>query len=573
MNWLNNLKITKKLTVLIVGLLVAVIGVGGTGYYFLSKANDALGAMYNEKLIAVELLLENRTHARKIEANTFALMLETSEQGNKALMDEITQRDKQFDSNLNKLESIPLDTDSKKRLSALKPDLQQYRQVRSQVLALAVQNKNTEAYILYNQQGKTLAAKFTDELRGLSEGVNKSAAELHQKNDKEFAFANMLFAVVVLASVFLGVLLGWLIARRIIARLKDVVQCLEVLATGDFSRVISQDSLLDKSEFGEVSRAVDNMKNNIQKLVKQLAHTSEQMAASSEELTANAEQSAQASNQVAVSVTDVAAGSEKQLELTESAANVVQQISHAIGQVAVNTESVTNSAEQAATAANSGEQAIKQAINQMSVIETRTNDTVRVISELEEKSQQIGQIVDVISSISGQTNLLALNAAIEAARAGEAGRGFAVVAEEVRKLAEQSQEAASQITELIGEVQAKTDNAVSFMNDGKQEVDTGAKVVAMAGSSFEEILGMVRDMSRQIHEISAAVQEVTSGTHGIVQSVQEINVESKKASEQTQNISAATEEQSASVEEIASASQHLAKMAEELQQAVGQFKV
>lgn len=573
MNWLNNLKITKKLTLLIATLLLAVICVGGTGYYFLSKTNDALGKMYDEKLMAVELLLENRTHARKIEGSTYALMLETTEQGNKALMDEITQRGKMFDANFAKLESMPLDANSKKSLAEVKTDLQEYRQVRSQVLDLAVQNKNAEAYLLYNQQGKALATKFTDKLRGLSEEVNKSAAALDQQNDKDYAFASNLFAIVVAASIALGILLGWLIAKRIITRLQDVVSYLEILSTGDFSRVISQDSLLDKSEFGEVSRAVDNMKNNIQKLIKQLAHTSEQMAASSEELTANAEQSAQASNQVAVAVTDVAAGSEKQLELTESAANVVQQISHAIGQVAVNTEAVTNSAEQAATAANSGEQAIKQAINQMSVIETRTNDTVRVISELEEKSQQIGQIVDVISSISGQTNLLALNAAIEAARAGEAGRGFAVVAEEVRKLAEQSQEAASQITELIGEVQAKTDNAVSFMNDGKQEVDTGAKVVAMAGSSFEEILGMVRDMSRQIHEISAAVQEVTSGTHGIVQSVQEINVESKKASEQTQNISAATEEQSASVEEIASASQHLAKMAEELQQAVGQFKV
>ena len=98
-------------------------------------------------------------------------------------------------------------------------------------------------------------------------------------------------------------------------------------------------------------------------------------------------------------------------------------------------------------------------------------------------------------------NLLALNAAIEAARAGEAGRGFAVVAEEVRKLAEQSQEAAKQITALISEVQNQTNSAVTFMNDSKKEVESGTNVVTVAGQSFEAILAMVRDMTVQINQI------------------------------------------------------------------------
>ena len=200
-----------------------------------------------------------------------------------------------------------------------------------------------------------------------------------------------------------------------------------------------------------------------------------------------------------------------------------------------------------------GEGAIKKAVSQMKIIEEKTNDTAMVVCELEEKSKQIGQIVDAISNISGQTNLLALNAAIEAARAGEAGRGFSVVAEEVRKLAEQSQNAAKQITGLINEVQMKTNSAVEFMVMGKKEVDAGTQVVSMAGSSFEEILGMVRVMTLQISEISKSIADITSGTQKMVQAVDTIDQEGKKASEQTQTISAATEEQSASTEEIASA--------------------
>lgn len=250
-----------------------------------------------------------------------------------------------------------------------------------------------------------------------------------------------------------------------------------------------------------------------------------------------------------------------------------QQISQAINQVAANTETVSSAAEKTTAMANSGEEAIKQAVSQMKIIEEKTDATAGVIHELEDKSKQIGQIVDVISNISSQTNLLALNAAIEAARAGEAGRGFAVVAEAVRHLAEQSSDAAKQITALIHDVQQKTVSAVAFMTQSKAEVDTGAQVVEVAGQSFDEILIMVRDMTKQIHEIAVAIEEVTTGTKNVVNSVQEIDNESQKASEQTQTISAATEEQSASIEEIASASQHLAKMAEELQKVIRKFKI
>jgi len=573
MSWLNNLKVAQKLGFLISVLLIAVICVGGTGYYYLGKTNNALDEMYNQKLTSVALIVENAAHARKIEADVYALMLTTDEKENKELLDDVTNRDKAFDENLTRVEKTPLSGEIKEKLKNMRDDLAKYRAVRSKVLGLAVQNKNAEAYILFNQEGKALSSKFTGELRNVADEIRTSAEEVNKKNQREFAFANMLVITIIVVSVILGVLLGFLLTKRIIKRLNDVVIYMDIVAKGDFSREISQESLTDKSEFGNVSRAVATMNGNIKELIKQLSNTSEQLAASSEELTASAEQSAQASNQVAGSVTEVAQGVEKQSLLADNANAVVHHISDAMALVASNTETVSSSAEKTANTANSGEEAIKKAVSQMNIIEQKTNDTAKVIGELEEKSKQIGQIVDVISSISGQTNLLALNAAIEAARAGEAGRGFAVVAEEVRKLAEQSHDAAKQITDLINEVQGKTDSAVTFMNDGKKEVDAGAKVVSVAGQSFEEILTMVRDMTKQIHEISASIEEITSGTQEVVNAVQEIDNESKKSSEQTQTISAATEEQSASVEEIASASQHLANMAEKLQQAIGKFKI
>jgi len=196
-----------------------------------------------------------------------------------------------------------------------------------------------------------------------------------------------------------------------------------------------------------------------------------------------------------------------------------------------------------------------------------------VVAKLGERAKEIGQIVDTIAGIAGQTNLLALNAAIEAARAGEQGRGFAVVAEEVRKLAEQSQEAAGKIAELIGEIQGDTDKAVVAMNDGTREVKTGAEVVNAAGAAFREIVTLVSQVSVSVKEISAAVQEMAGGSQQIVGAVKKIDTLSKSSAAEAQSVSAAAEEQLASMEEIASSSQALAQLAQDLQAAVAKFRI
>jgi methyl-accepting chemotaxis protein len=209
----------------------------------------------------------------------------------------------------------------------------------------------------------------------------------------------------------------------------------------------------------------------------------------------------------------------------------------------------------------------------MAQIEQTVNNSSQVVAKLGERSKEIGQIVDTIAGIAGQTNLLALNAAIEAARAGEQGRGFAVVAEEVRKLAEQSKEAAKQIAQLIGEIQGDTGNAIEAMNEGTREVAIGAEVVTTAGHAFGEIAELVTEVYSQVKEISAAIQQMAGSSQQMLLSVKEIERHSKNAAGEAMTVSAATEEQSASTEEIVSSSQNLAKLAQDLQEAVNKFHV
>ncbi len=375
---------------------------------------------------------------------------------------------------------------------------------------------------------------------------------------------------IVVVLIITAILIAWF-ANRIAKPIQMLETAANRIASGDLSQI--NIGVTSKDEIGRLGKSFEQMAQNIRGLIKKINANAEQLAASSEELNASAEQSAQASNQVAIAITEVADGANEQLAAADDASSIVTGMSDGIKQIATNAGLVSEQSEQASDKAKEGGAAIDKAIRQMQQIENTVNTSARVVTKLGERSKEIGQIVDTISGIAGQTNLLALNAAIEAARAGEQGRGFAVVAEEVRKLAEQSEGAAKKIADLIGEIQLETNTAVEAMNNGTQEVKTGADVVNAAGVSFREITTLVTDVSEQVKQISAAIQQMATGSQQIVLAVQKIDGLSKKAAGEAQGVSAATEEQLASMEEISASSRALAVLAQDLQTAVATFRM
>lgn len=375
-----------------------------------------------------------------------------------------------------------------------------------------------------------------------------------------------ILVVLILASL----IIAWF-ARRIAKPIQTLELAANKIAGGDLSQ--AQLNISSNDEIGRLAKSFEQMAHNVRGLIKQIHSDAEHLAASSEELTASADQSSQATNQVAISIQEVASGAAEQMDAANETVSIVTEMSAGIQQIAANASSVASQTEAAADKAIKGGTAVDKAVNQMSQIEQTVNTSAVVVAKLGERSKEIGQIVDAISGIAGQTNLLALNAAIEAARAGEQGRGFAVVAEEVRKLAEQSEEAAKKIAGLIGEIQLDTDKAVQAMQSGTQEVKTGAEVVNAAGVSFREIADLVTEVSDQVQQISKAIQEMAQGSQKIVESVHRIDGLSKKSAGEAQSVSAATEEQLASMEEIATSSRALATLAQELQTAVAKFRI
>ncbi|WP_378957174.1 methyl-accepting chemotaxis protein [Pelosinus sp. sgz500959] len=475
---------------------------------------------------------------------------------------------KNMDATLASLEKKLITPEGKEKVGQLRSSLDEYHKIADQGLAV----RNTTGQEAATKFVAAAGAKVEVAEKNMNDTVNflMDRMDLRVKDNVNAAenvqrvlgiLDAIIFIVACIASIYL--------ARRISGPLRKVADSAIQIANGNLA--VNTIQYNAKDEIGDLLQAFTIMTDNLRSLVIQVAKSSEQVAASSEELTASSEQSAQAAGQVAESVMNVASGAAHQVDAVEQTISVVQEMMVEISQIASKSNLVSEKSGEAARVASSGSEAVLQATNQMQVIQNSVTQSAGVVKNLGERSQQIGQIVDVISGIAGQTNLLALNAAIEAARAGEQGRGFAVVADEVRKLAEQSHEAAQKISGIIRDIQSETTVAVTTMNQGTAEVARGTEVISATGDRFHFIVTMVQELNSEIKEIRGAAEKLSASSDDVTRSVDRVKVVAASSAADTQTISAAAEEQSASMEEIASSSQALSNMASELQVFVAKF--
>lgn len=347
-------------------------------------------------------------------------------------------------------------------------------------------------------------------------------------------------------------------------------ECMELNA-GDFREKAVR--FFSEDEIGQLANGFHQMRQTLRKLICNVQAKSEQVAAASQQLTAGAGQSADAANQVAASITEIANGAQMQTRSAEETTGVAKDIASYAGEISNKARDIVDIANKASDNAESGRGSIAKAVEQMERIGVGSEEIQTAVSELAQGSKEISDIVDLISNIAGQTNLLALNAAIEAARAGEAGRGFAVVAEEVRKLAEESNQSSQKIGILVKRNQEDMEKAVIASKAGAEGVLRGMEAVAVADGTFKEIVEAIEHLSAEIHTISASIQKMSDGSQTMVKSIYSIDEVSRRSAKETESVSAATEQQSASMQEISSASGSLAMLADELQMAISKFKV
>jgi len=337
----------------------------------------------------------------------------------------------------------------------------------------------------------------------------------------------------------IGMVVGLFAARSITSPVKELEGLMAKASEGN---LLVQATVRTKDEIGQLCQSFNKMMMAQVEIVQAVRDSAVELTATSEEMAASSDQASAAAVSIAERTQHVARSMEHASDSNMETSQVLIELSSLIQIAKDKAISASSSSEMTIIAAKEGKATVGEAMKSMNTIHTRTVEAENVITLLNEDSQQIGMINETITGIANQTNLLALNAAIEAARAGEAGRGFAVVAEEVRKLAEQSNREAGNISRIVSKITENTSSAVLAMKYSLTEVEIGVGAVQKAEISLENILTAVAATVHDIDGVAKVTTDEVASSEKIVQLIEVVSESIEGTGRDAQDVSAATEE-------------------------------
>ncbi|MFZ6862063.1 methyl-accepting chemotaxis protein [Undibacterium sp. Ji67W] len=514
MMFFNDLKISAKLLVGFILLLILTAFIGIFSIYELASVNNSateLGTNWMPSVKAAMGIKERVSRIRSQEAQM--VFAENSEE-----IDKYVGRIKEAVTGLKESEvaysALISEPEEKAVYDEYTQKAAEYLQITDKMIALKKADNTPEAVALMRGDSSKINTKMRELVDKMVQINSDGGIKAYQSGIRVYEHSRMLIIALLVVSLVIGLFLAFSIAGIVSRPLEHAVKVAQTVASGDLTSHIDVRS---KDETGLLLQALKDMNDSLMKVVTEVRNGTDEIA--------------HASSEIAHGNMDLSNRTENQASSLEETASSMEEITSTIQHNADNARQANQLSHSASEVAQRGGQVVSQVVSTMGSI----NDS----------SKKIVDIIAVIDGIAFQTNILALNAAVEAARAGEQGRGFAVVASEVRNLAQRSAGAAKEIKELI--------------NDSVDKVSEGSRLVDQAGSTMSEVVDSVKRVSDIISEITAAGLEQSTGIGQINDAVMEMD--------------SMTQQNAALVEEAAAAAASLQEQAQRLSQVVSVFKL
>ncbi len=449
--------------------------------------------------------------------------------------------------------------------------------------------QNWSSYLLKNyqwmtmidtSQQRTLAqadfvkiplSPITRSLTDFTTSVRLNRTNAQSAFEKNMSYARLTALIGTIIALIVALVLQIALSAQLTAGVRRVVELAKDMAKGQFTH--SYKGPVPSDETGELLKAFGQMELAMTQLIGEIQHTASELAGTSEEMNATTEEVASAAGHLAESAMHVSEAADLQNAHINAMEAVLQQVLSAISTVEESALATSRLVTELVNKNTQGDSVVKRTLSQMNLIADNVESNQVRIDRLGARSNEIGEIIQFIDDLAEQTNLLALNAAIEAARAGEQGRGFAVVADEVRKLAEKSRAASSDIAKLIVLMQQETAASVRAANEEKKQVDAGTAAMTEVSGIFAVLDSSVKDVSEHTAEVSLSATHMVRQAMALREAMQHMSRLSSQVAEEIMTVSATAQEQTAATEEIAAAAATVSEHAQTLNRQSLRFQI
>ncbi|KAB2451117.1 methyl-accepting chemotaxis protein [Bacillus sp. CH126_4D] len=561
---MNFISIRKKL-MFMMGTICALFGIALAFILFFTIDQSRQAQALQKEISPLATELKERGDAYQVQLSALRGYLLQHDQ---VELDKFNEMSKRLEDSKDKLLSNPNVSQSMKNTMESGSTWRKF--IEEKVFPLAKEQKWEEALqVAYAENGTVykVIGDFTN--------YSNEQAKLRDQSIKKIDQSSLQIEYVVFLSlvicIIVAITVAWWFSGKLVKPIQQIDSKLKELSSqeGDLTARLQVNS---NDEIGTIATSFNKMLENLQHIINRVQKTSIEVQNASENMLEKTNISREATIKVQSTMSNLNESIQSQASSMEESSTAMDDMAVSVQRIAESATSVTELAVATSEQANDGSTVIQKSVSQMTTIHEAVNATSEVVERLITHTKYIDTAVQSISNIAEQTNLLALNASIEAARAGEQGKGFAVVADEVRKLAEQSKTAATDINQLLHQIQQDTETASSMMSQGRSEAFEGIHVIREAGNSFTTIVEQVNKVSTQMQDISATAEEMAASAEEMNASLNNIASISTEVSSETAATAQSAKKKVITMNEMTQTAKQMKQTVEELDQLVSHFK-